>query len=118
MAKVLLVDDAPDILLLVRTLLSVEPELQIVGEAATPAEAIELAETLRPDIVILDQGFGEDISGLEAAPLIMKAAPGTKIVLFTAFHDIKGLSATDSIKEYVLKTDAHKLVDVVLRLLS
>jgi DNA-binding NarL/FixJ family response regulator len=52
--RILIADDHPLLRIGVRDLLSGEPDFEIVGEAASGREAVELAEMLRPDVVIMD----------------------------------------------------------------
>ncbi len=119
MAKILLADDAPDIRMMVRILLSADSLFELVGEATNAAEVIALAETTQPDIVILDQGFGDKMTGLQAAPLIKQSAPKTKIILFSAYQDVEGVARNvEAIDRFVLKTDAHKLSEVARELLE
>jgi DNA-binding NarL/FixJ family response regulator len=55
---------------------------QVCGEATNGREAISKARELEPDVVILDVSMPV-MSGLEAAPEILKSSPGTKVVAFT-----------------------------------
>ena len=64
-SRLLLVDDHPVLRAGVAALLSAEPDLSIVAEAATGREAIELACSLRPDLVVMDVGL-PDLNGAEA----------------------------------------------------
>jgi len=60
-------------------LLNSDPRLQVIADCGTGEEAVELARTLRPDVVIMDINL-RGISGLEATPLIRKYSPGSKIL--------------------------------------
>lgn len=82
---VLLVDDRDDIRRLLALLLEDEPDFIVVAEAADGRQAIELAERLRPDLVVLDNDMPV-MTGLEALPLITQAVD-TKVVLFSADAD-------------------------------
>ena len=81
--RVLIVDDSPDIRLMLRLLLGRDERFDVVGEGADGREAIELAGQLRPDVVLLDRQMPV-LGGLEAIPEIRRAAPDTEIVLYTA----------------------------------
>ena len=80
-----MVDDAPDIRLLVRLALSTSDGFSVVAEAATGPQAIELAARHQPDVVLLDVSLPE-MDGLESLPEILRASPGSKVVMFSAFQ--------------------------------
>lgn len=82
MTSILLADDHPVVRAGIRALLEGEPDLVIVGEAATPEAAVRLAESENPDVVLMDLQFGADsaeggadatrkIRSLEAAPAVL-----------------------------------------------
>ena len=81
--RVLLVDDQDLVRAGFRMILSVEPDIQVVGEAADGEKAIELALALRPDVVLMDvQMPGMD--GISATQQIVAADAG-KVVILTTF---------------------------------
>ena len=59
--------------------------MDVVGQAKTPSEAAEMYEALKPDVMILDIRFGEELTGLDAAQNILKQFPGAKIVFLSQF---------------------------------
>jgi DNA-binding NarL/FixJ family response regulator len=61
-----------------------EPGFEVVGEAANGREAIELAARTQPDVMILDIAM-PIMDGIEALPEILQAAPGTRVLILTAF---------------------------------
>ena len=67
-------------------LLSVADDLEVVGTAANGAEAIELAEELRPDVVLMDISMPE-VDGIRATGSILEAEPEARVVMLTAFSD-------------------------------
>ncbi len=67
-------------------LLSVAEDLEVVGTAANGAEAIELAEKLRPDVVLMDISMPE-VDGIRATGSILEAEPEARVVMLTAFSD-------------------------------
>lgn len=83
---VLVVDDHPLVRDGLRFLAESRPEIEIVGEAATVAEAVDAATRLRPDVAVLDIELG-DGSGLDAAARIRRDAPGTRILFVTMHGD-------------------------------
>ena len=83
MITVLLVDDQRAVREAVRMQLGLEPDLRIVGEAGTVAQALELVGRLRPDIVVIDVGL-PDGDGIAAIPALR--ASGSQAVVLT-MHD-------------------------------
>ena len=59
-----------------------EPDFEISGEAENGRDAIQKAENLKPDLVILDLSMPV-MSGLDAAPRLKQLLPGVRIILFT-----------------------------------
>ena len=80
--KILVVDDAPAIRRSMRLYLEQEGDWTICGEAENGKVAIDRVRELRPDVVILDLSMPV-MNGLEAARVIKKIAPGTRILMFT-----------------------------------
>ncbi len=83
--RVLVVDDAPDIRLLVRLALGRSDAYQVVAEAQTGARAIDLAARHRPEVVLLDVSLPET-DGLQALPRILQVSPTSRVVMFSAFE--------------------------------
>src|SRR5208337_3233841 len=81
-ARILLVDDFERWRSFVASLLQKCPEWQIVGEASDGLEAIQKAEELRPDLIVLDLGLPK-LNGIEAARQIRKLAPESKIIVLS-----------------------------------
>ncbi len=79
---VLLVDDAPDVRRVLRTALRFRGGFEVVGEAATAAEASELAGRLRPDVIVLDLGL-PDLTGKDLLTRVRRTAPTSRIVIFS-----------------------------------
>ena len=69
-----------------RVLLASEPDLAIVGEAATGHEAVALTRKLRPAVVVMDIAMPL-LNGLEAARQILHTAPATRILMLSAHSD-------------------------------
>ena len=82
--RVLLVEDHDLVREGTRRLLQDEPQLEVVGEARDQDEAIELAQALRPDIVLLDIRLKVG-SGIEVARILRKSLPQTGIILLSAY---------------------------------
>ncbi len=80
--RVLVVDDRPEIRLLVRTRLRMLDDIEVVGEASNGEEALVLVSALAPDAVVLDLEMPV-MRGDEAIPLMRELAPGMRILLYT-----------------------------------
>jgi DNA-binding NarL/FixJ family response regulator len=115
MTSILLVDDQAQVRQGLRMRLALEADLAVVGEAAAAGEAVRLAYTLQPDVVLLDFEL-PDGTGLEALPALRAAAPGARVVLLT-IHDNQPLRAraqAAGAQGFVSKLDgSNVLVDCI-----
>jgi len=84
--RVLLVDDHEIVRLGLMTLINDQPNLEVVGEAGTAAEAVHAVERLRPHVVLMDIRMPGE-GGIEAARQITTRFPETKVVMLTSFAD-------------------------------
>ncbi len=102
--RILLVDDHEVVRVGVRALIERQPEMEVVGEAATVREAVSQAEQLAPDVVVLDIRLPGG-NGLEACRQIKALRPDTRIIVLTSYPDDKVLfeSITSGADGYVLK---------------
>jgi DNA-binding NarL/FixJ family response regulator len=83
--RVLVVDDAVDLRSIIRILLDLEEDFDVVAEASTGAEAVQLSRELQPDLVVLDVAM-PGMDGLDALSEMRVVAPEAKVVMFSA-HD-------------------------------
>jgi DNA-binding NarL/FixJ family response regulator len=83
--RILIVDDLPQMRKLIRDYLEEEREFRVCGEAIDGFDAIDKAQSLKPDLIILDASMPR-MNGIEAAPKLKKLVPETPIILFT-FHE-------------------------------
>ncbi len=86
MTKVLLVDDHTLFREGVRALLSTAPDIEVIGEAADGKQAIELAEELSPDIVVMDLVM-PGMTGIQAAQHLHDRHPDMKILILSMYDD-------------------------------
>jgi DNA-binding NarL/FixJ family response regulator len=85
MIGVLLVDDHPVVRAGVRSLLDGEPDVQVVGEAASADEAVTVARALRPQVVLMDLRMpGGD--GVDATARILREVPAARVVVLTTYE--------------------------------
>jgi DNA-binding NarL/FixJ family response regulator len=104
MIKVLLVDDQTLIRQGIRLLLEIEPDIQVVGQAANGREALLQVETLQPDVVLMDVRMPE-MDGVAATRELGLHHPEAKVIILTTFEDdetvFEGLKA--GARGYLLK---------------
>ncbi|MBG6225254.1 DNA-binding NarL/FixJ family response regulator [Arthrobacter sp. CAN_A2] len=82
--RVLLADDQPLLRMGFRLILEGEPDLEIVGEASTGAEAVRLAADLSPDVVLMDVRMPQG-DGIEATRRITSSGSSARIIILTTF---------------------------------
>lgn len=115
--RVLVVDDHEVVRLGLRTLLSQQSDIDVVGEAATVSEALSQAASLAPDVVLLDVRLPGG-SGVEACQQIKSSQPQTRIVMLTSYSGDEALfdAIAAGADGYVLKQiGSQELVDAVRR---
>jgi len=86
--RVLLVEDHGIVRTGLRMLLESQPEITVVGEAATAAEMLTLVAPAQPDIVILDLDLGGE-NAAESIPALLEAAPAARILILTGVRDLE-----------------------------
>ncbi|MGD9479555.1 UNVERIFIED_ORG: response regulator transcription factor (plasmid) [Roseateles sp. XES5] len=114
MIRMAVVDDHPLFREGVTRSLSEIDGFEIVAEGSSSADAIRIAETLRPDILLMDISMPG--SGLEAIPAILKIAPAQKIVMLTVSETSEDVTAAleRGAAGYILKgVGARALADAI-----
>src|SRR3954464_11543531 len=84
--RIMLADDHTLFRQGIRTLISAEPDMEVVGEAPNGGGAVEKANEARPDVVLMDIGM-QGLSSFEAARQIRKNRPETKVLFLTMYDD-------------------------------
>jgi two-component system, NarL family, nitrate/nitrite response regulator NarL len=118
--RVLIVDDNFAVRSMVRQVFELEPDFEVSGEAENGRDAIQKAENLKPDLVILDLSMPV-MSGLDAAPRLKQLLPGVRIILFTVEEskELDRLARAGGINAVVAKCEAaSKLVPQAQALLA
>jgi DNA-binding NarL/FixJ family response regulator len=81
--RILLADDHALVRAGIRTLLEKIPNVEVVGEASTGRQALEMVKTRLPNLVFMDIAMAE-LGGLEALPRITKDFPGVRVIILSA----------------------------------
>src|ERR1700736_392535 len=84
--RILLVDDHAVVRQGFKMILSAQPDMEIVGEAGNGREAVELAEKLRPDVVVMDVAMPE-LNGIEATRRLTAADPHARVIALSMHKD-------------------------------
>jgi DNA-binding NarL/FixJ family response regulator len=105
--RLLLVDDYPPWCGFIRSMLQIQPELQIVLEVSDGLAAVQKAQELQPDPIVLDIGLPQ-LSGIEAARQIRERSPKSKILFLSQESSPEVLEAAlnAGAEGYVVKSHA------------
>ena len=115
--SVLLVDDHRMVRLGLTAFFSTLPDIEVVGEAGTGAEAVALAQRLAPDVVLMDLIMPE-MDGVAATRAVKKASPRTQVIVLTSYHEDEHIfpAIRAGALSYVLKDiDPDELAEAVRR---
>jgi DNA-binding NarL/FixJ family response regulator len=113
--RILVVDDFEPWRRQICSVLRTRPELCVVAEAADGVQAVQKAQELKPDLILLDIGL-PNISGIEAAKIIRERCPKSKIVFVTENTDseIRNALIGSGVSGYVVKTNVgHELLAAI-----
>ncbi|EDP68491.1 DNA-binding response regulator, LuxR family protein [Carnobacterium sp. AT7] len=116
MIKVLLVDDHEMVRLGVSSYLSIQSDIEVIGEAENGKIGYEKALELRPDVILMDLVM-DVMDGIESTKAIMKDWPEAKIVIVTSFiDDEKVYPALEAgAASYILKTSTASTIANAIR---
>lgn len=98
-----------------RKILESERDIEIVGEAANGRQAVELAGTLRPDVIVMDIAMPV-LNGLEATRQIRQLVPATKVIVLSAHSDdayIERMMELGAAGYLIKQTSAHFLAKAI-----
>lgn len=116
--RIVIADDHRILRAGLKTLLSSDPNLHVVGEATNFEEAIHAARDLRPDVFIMDIGM-PGMDGLEALPLLLQGSPQTRVLVLTMHEDNAMVQAylRAGAAGYIIKRAAEsELIDAIYAL--
>jgi DNA-binding NarL/FixJ family response regulator len=116
--RLVIVDDHAIVRQGLRSILEREPDVEVVGEAATAADALDLVAATRPHIVLLDLKLsaGSDVEGLALCGRLTARAPAPGVLVVTTFLDQRLVleAIQQGARGYVLKdVDAVELVGAI-----
>ena len=86
MTRVLIADDEDLMRAGLRELLSSDPTIEVVGEASTGRNAVEIARRLHPEVVLMDVRM-PDLDGISATADLARSAPQSRVLILTTFED-------------------------------
>jgi two-component system, NarL family, response regulator NreC len=117
MPRVLIVDDHAFIRRGVQTILQAFPEWEFCGEAGNGSDAIQLADSLHPDVILMDVTM-PGMNGIEATRVIHGKHPEVKIILLTLHESAEILRSgfRAGARGYLLKADAEEELMKALRI--
>jgi NarL family two-component system response regulator LiaR len=84
--SLLIVDDHELVRWGVRTFLATQPDIAVVGEAATGEEAVRLAEELAPDVALMDLVM-PGMDGVATTRALKRSSPRTQVIVLTSYHE-------------------------------
>ncbi|WP_010250922.1 response regulator [Acetivibrio cellulolyticus] len=104
MIKVIIADDQEIIREGIKYLIEQDPEIEVLGVAGNGSEALELCETIKPDVVLMDIVMPE-VSGVESTLLIKEKYPDIKVIILTTFNHDENISKAleNGADGYILK---------------
>ena len=113
---VLIVDDNASIRSALRMFLENNLQMRICGEAANGVEAISIAQARHPGVVVMDLSM-PSMNGVEAASIIKKTAPDSRIIVFTLYSDSVGetMAKAVGVDVVVSKTEGTEALVAALR---
>jgi DNA-binding NarL/FixJ family response regulator len=94
--RVLVADDSASVRSVIRAFLNDQEEIEVCGEAVDGLDAVEQAQRLNPDLILLDLAMPE-MNGAEVASILKHKMPHVRIILFTMYSENMGKSLTSAI---------------------
>ena len=113
--RVVLADDQALLRATFRLLLDATDDIEVVGEAATGAEAVAVTRSARADLVLMDLRM-PDVDGIEGARRVLARCPGVKVVVLTTFDEDEYVEAAlrAGVSGFLLKVaPPERLIDAV-----
>ena len=107
--RILIVDDHEPWRQRISSMLEAQPEFEVIGEASDGLEALQRAEELKPDVIVLDIGLPK-LNGIETGERLCQLVPRAKVLFLTQLKnaDVVEAALSNGAQGYVLKTDAGR----------
>lgn len=117
--RVMIVDDHTVLRDTLRLMLEMHGEVEIVGEASDGREAIDLAEQIKPDVVLMDTAM-PGLNGIEATAIIRKRLPRTKVLILSGYSYEEQVRAAlrAGASGYVLKSSSSQELLLAIKAVS
>lgn len=114
--KILIVDDHPRVREALHVFLELWDDFEIIGEAASGTEAIQLSERLQPDVVLMDI-IMPDVDGVNASATIHQTFPEIRIILMTSSVDYDPIEIVQrtGASAYLLKNGPAQEFETLIR---
>ena len=112
-AKVLVVEDVPELSRLLEMTFELDGRFEPVGTASSGGAALDLAAREQPDAIVLDVGIN-GVDGIDVLPLLRRVVPNARIIVFTGHDDdqLKDQALAAGASAWVLKGgDLNRLLD-------
>jgi len=114
MTRILIADDSPPVRCGLRSLLGMNSDWQVCGEAVDGADAVEKAHELAPDLILMDFSMPQ-MDGVQAAREIAKSGTDIQILLFTLnlSRQLMELARNAGLRGAISKSEISKLPDAI-----
>ena len=114
--KILIVDDHPRVRESLHVFLELWDDFEIIGEASSGKEAIQLSERLQPDVILMDL-IMPNIDGVEASEIIHETYPEIRIILMTSSVDYDPIAVVQKTgaSAYLIKNGPAQEFETMIR---
>ena len=114
--RILLVDDQRSVRKGLLMRLSLEPDIEVVGEAADGKEAVSIATDLHPDVLVMDYEM-PNMDGVEATRAITAAGLDSRVVMLSIYDNVavKKAAADAGVRAFVCKQDPSEILLAAIR---
>jgi DNA-binding NarL/FixJ family response regulator len=115
--RVLLVDDHSMVRIGLRAYFATVPDIEVVGEAGSGEEGVKLAQTLQPDVILMDL-IMPGMDGVEATHQVKHLCPTAQVIILTSYHEDEHIfpAIRAGALSYVLKDiDPDELAEAIRR---